>query len=158
NQPVQDASEGRYPDGADEWFKFISPTKGIANLTPAPRGVIINEIMYHPAGAADPGPEYLELRNTTGSDIVLANWTFSNAIDYIFRAGAVVHANGYVVVAGDPALVQSTYGITGVLGPYSRKLSNNSDEIELKDQLGNRVDFVEYQQEGLWPTAPDGSG
>lgn len=158
NQPIEGASEGRYPDGDKSWYKMVLPTPGYANQPPPPSPVVINEIMYHPPGdsLADPGTEYVELYNTSGTAVDLSGWRLNRAIEYTFAPGTFIPAYGYLVVAYNPASLQSTYGITGVLGPYGKKLSNFSDEIELQDNLRNRVDFVEYRQEGLWPTTPDG--
>lgn len=158
NQPIENASEGRFPDAGGRWYKFITPTAGAANVAPPPRGVVINEIMYHPAGTANPGAEYVELRNTTSFAINMQGWKLTHGIEFTFPAGVTLPGNGYLVIAAEPALVQARYGISGVLGPYTGKLSNDTNEIELEDELGNRVAFVEYRQEGQWPTAPDGTG
>ncbi len=157
NQPIEGATEGRFPDAGERWYKFINPTQAAANQKPAPLGVIINEIMYHPAGAADPGAEYVELRNTTGLPVDLSGWELDNGITYTIPGGTIIPANGYLVIAADPAAVFSTYGVNAI-GPYAGKLSNFSDEIELLNHLENREDFVEYRQEGLWPVTPDGNG
>ncbi len=158
NQPIEGASEGRYPDGDDSWDKMIAPSPGYANQPPFPSPVVINEIMYHPPGdsLSDPGTEYVELFNTSGGAVDISGWRLNRAIEYTFAPGTYIPANGYVVVAHNPAQVQSTYGISGVFGPYEKKLSNFSDEVELEDALRNRADFVEYRQEGLWPTTGDG--
>jgi len=158
NQPIEGASEGRYPDGDTSWDKMIVPTPGYANQPPPSSPVVINEIMYHPPGDSldDPGTEYVELYNTSGAGVDMSGWRLNRAIEYTFSPGTYIPAYGYLVVAYNPALLQSTYGITGVLGPYDKKLSNFSDEVELEDNLKNRMDFVEYRQEGLWPETPDG--
>ncbi len=160
DQPIEDASEGRYPDGGGDWYKFVTPTMGSANQLPPNPGIVINEIMYHPLGdsAADPGAEYIELRNLNGFTVDLSDWKITQGVDFTFPLGTAIPANGFVVIAANPALVQSTYGIGGVLGPYTGRLSNFSDELEIEDHLDNRVDKVEYRQEGLWPEPPDGTG
>lgn len=168
NQPLEDASEGRYPDGGGTWIKMTTLTPGAANVAATPPPIVINEIMYHPAGDSPTNPttEYIEIRNTGGSPVELCPvldgvptpWSLSGGVSFDFPPGTIITAGGYLVIAHDPDLVQSTYGITGVLGPYNGRLSNFSDEIEIRDALGNRVDIMEYRQEGLWPTAPDGTG
>ncbi|GMU22997.1 MAG: hypothetical protein AMXMBFR13_30810 [Phycisphaerae bacterium] len=158
DQPFEGASEGRYPDGGGRWYKMPTSTRWLPNVAPPLPGVVINEIMYHPAGAAEPGAEYIELRNLNAAPVDLGGWAFTKGIDYVFPPGTMIPANGFLVIAGDPSLVATTYGISGVLGPYEGVLSNFSDEIELEDHLENRVDFVEYRQEGVWPTGPDGNG
>ncbi|GMU24258.1 MAG: hypothetical protein AMXMBFR13_43330 [Phycisphaerae bacterium] len=144
----------------DGWFMSPSPTPGAANVRPSAPPVVINEIMYQPLGDTpeDVGPEYLELHNRGGATVDVSGWALGRGIDYDFPPGTLLAAGGYLVIAKDPLLVQNTYGLSGVLGPYEGILSNFSDEIELEDALGNRVDFVEYRQEGLWPEAADGTG
>ncbi len=158
DQPIEDASEGRYPDGDDTWVKTTAMSAGAANQPPTSWPIVINEIMYHPPGDSldDPGTEYVELHNTSGAAVDISGWRLNRAIEYTFAPGTYIAANGHLVVAHDPALLEGTYGITGILGPYDKKLSNFADEIELEDNLENRVDFVEYRQEGLWPGTPDG--
>lgn len=156
NQPLTDVSEGRYPDGGSAWRKMTSPTPGAANVfTPVP-GIVISEIMYHPA-TGSPGPEYIELTNTGAAPADLTGWRLRDAVSYDFPA-TILPAGGRLVIAGDPALVMSTYGISGVLGPWTGQLSNYSAEIDLEDSLGNPVNQVEYEQEGLWPESADGGG
>jgi PKD repeat protein len=159
NQPVEDLTEGRFPDGDESWRKMVG-TPGAANIDPTQTAIVIHEIMYHPLGdtETDPGPEYIELYNTSGSPVSLTGWRFSQGVDYEFPVGMVIPAGGYLVIAANPALVASTYGIGGVLGPYDGVLSNFSDEMELEDFFGNRADYVEYRQEGFWPEACDGAG
>lgn len=168
NQPLEDTSEGRYPDGGGTWVRMTTPSPWAANVAPATPSIVINEIMYHPTGDSplDPGAEYIELRNIGGSlidlcpvlDGVPTSWSLSGGVRFDFAPGTVVASGGYIVIAYDPGRVQSAYGVSGVQGPYNGRLSNFSDEIVLRDALGNVVDRVEYRQEGTWPTAPDGTG
>lgn len=158
DQPVEGASEGRYPDGGSSWDVMAFTSPGAANQPVPPSPVVINEIMYHPPGDSldDPGTEYVELHNTAAVGVDIGGWRLNQAVDYTFAPGTVIPPGGYLLVARNPAMVESTYGISGVLGPYSGKLGNFSDEVELEDLLGNRADYVEYRQEGLWPGTPDG--
>src|SRR5262249_46331488 len=82
----------------------------------------------------------------------------ANAVGYDFVFGKTIPAGGRLVIAKDPALILSTYGYAGALGPYTGVLSNKDDEVELHDSLGNTADKVHYRQEGLWPVAADGTG
>ena len=78
--------------------------------------VIISEIMYHPV-PFDTGAEYIELYNTTSSDISLDGWRFTKGIDYAFPAGTVIPAGGYLVVAANLATFQAKYpGVSNVVG------------------------------------------
>jgi len=162
DQPILNGSQGRYPDGDTSWKKMwtTTTTPGSANLDPTQTAIVIHELMYHPTDdtETDPGSEYVELHNRSASAMALGDWSLNRGVDYAFPAGTTIPAGGYLVIAANPSWVETTYAISGVLGPYVGVLSNFSDEIELEDALGNRADFVEYRQEGLWPTAPDGTG
>lgn len=158
DHPVEDVTEGRYPDGkADSWVFMRTVTPDAPNVLVVSDSVVIHEIMYHPP-TGNPGHEYIELFNRTASPVVLSGWRLRDAVDFDFAPGTAIPANGYLVIAADPTLVASRYGISGVLGPYARVLSNFSDEIELRDELGNVVDRVRYRDGGLWPTQADGEG
>lgn len=62
------------------------------------------------------------------------------------------------MVAQDPATIETTYGITGVLGPWSGKLSSGGEEIELRDTANSKLDSVEYRAGFPWPAMADGGG
>jgi len=121
--------------------------------------VIINEIMYHP-GYGDPGTagyiaenvqqEYIELYNQGTSSASLTNWTFNQGVTFTFPE-VTIPAGGYVVVAADVAAFQAKYpGVTNVVGGWTGQLSNNGEDIELENELGQRVDLVSYSSEGEW--------
>lgn len=160
-QPVTGVPEARYPDGGSDWVRPPAGTPGAANIAPrVNRSVFINEIMYHPADddGSNAGSEYVELHNAGAQTADVSGWKLAGGINYTFPPGTTIPAGGFLVAAADPARVQMTYNITGVNGPWKGKLSNFSDAIELKDRLGNRVDFIEYREAGLWPKAADGDG
>ncbi len=150
---------GRYPDSGGRVAVLSAPTSLAANAAPPERGVVLNEIMYHPAalpGAAE--LEWVELHNTTASAVSLAGWRFTRGIDFAFAPAASIAAGGYLVVANDPAAVQTLYGITGVAGGYASGLRNDDELIVLREQLGNVADSVHYADDGRWPAAADGTG
>lgn len=84
---------------------MVLPTPGYANQPPPPSPVVINEIMYHPPGdsLADPGTEYVELYNTSGTAVDLSGWRLNRAIEYTFAPGTFIPAYGYLVVTYNPA-------------------------------------------------------
>ena len=50
-----------------------------------------------------------------------------------------IPAGSFLVVSGDPDLVKSRHAVTQVLGPWSGRLANSSEKIELKDTLGEEL-------------------
>ncbi|MBN1671398.1 MAG: lamin tail domain-containing protein [Kiritimatiellae bacterium] len=148
---------------------------GLPNAYPRVGPVVINEIMYHPAGDGD---EFVELRNITGSPVPLHDpaypsntWMLGAAVDFFFPTGKSIPANGYALVTGiDPAVFRARYGIDAaveVFGPYAGKLDNAGESVKLyrpdtPEEDGYvpciRVDRVKYNDRAPWPEAADGDG
>jgi hypothetical protein len=146
---------------------------------------VISEIMYNPpAGGAYMADdyEYIELHNATASSVTMSlydpdlgvtlGWKFTNGIEFTFPVTTTIPANGYLIVARNPAAFTARYGsLAGVdvLGPFENAtlLSNDDETIELSrpgdtDALGIRhyisADAVHYNDQAPWPAAPDGGG
>ncbi|WCJ60368.1 lamin tail domain-containing protein [Fontisphaera persica] len=111
--------------------------------------VVINEIMYHP-GSENSAEEFIEIYNATSQAISLAGWRFTRGVDFVFT-NEVLPARGYLVVAADLNAFRAKYpGITNVAGDWTGRLSNNGEEILLRDACGNVVDSVIYSPDGEW--------
>ena len=121
--------------------------------------VVINEIMYRP-GTAFPentNLEYIELRNNGVAPEDLSGWSFTSGVAYTFPVGATIPAGGYVVVSANPAVLQATYGISGVFGPWAAgaSLSDKDENIRISKPgttpgTFDKVDEVHYASEGDW--------
>jgi len=169
-----EATLGRFPDGSDSFGRLRWPTFDAPNARPLVRDIVINEIMYH-HGTRDDRYEYIELYNHGAATIALDGWAFTDGISYEFAQGTEMPPDSYLVVAKDPALLETVYGnlIVGsnLVGPYSGRLDDNSERIclsypfaELNQQTGElethmvTVDEVTYYEGGRWPTWADGHG
>jgi hypothetical protein len=123
--------------------------------------VVINEIMYN---SLQPNADYIELYNRHPSySFDLSGFQLSG-VDYVLPAGTFIPANGYLVIAEDPASFAAAFGATiPVLGPYSGNLQNNGETIRLikpgstpaQDVL---IDDVRYANTLPWPTNAAGFG
>lgn len=133
-----------------------SPFSEPDTTTAADSVVIFNEILYHPAGD-DPALEWVELYNPMSVDIELSNWVIEGGIDYRIPAGTVIAANGYVVVAADPAGLRAAVGITNVFGPFAGHLSNSGETLRLRNHNRRLMDELSYLDVDPWPVAADGS-
>lgn len=74
-----------------------------------PAGVVINEIHCD----SEPNPlksEFVELFNDGAAPVDVGGWRFSDGIEYVFPAGTVVPAGGYLAVAEDLAGFGRAYG------------------------------------------------
>ena len=82
-------STGRYPDGADEFYRLKTRTPGLPNSAIRVSDVVLNEIMYAPiSGNSD--DEYVELYNQGPAPVGLSGWKFSDGINFTFPAGASI--------------------------------------------------------------------
>lgn len=162
------------PDGGADFAAEVGSTPGATNGPLAVGPIVFNELDYNPGAG---GAEFLELRNITNSDVPLfdpANptngWKFTNGITYTF-SNATIPAGGFALVVGmDPNTFRSTYNVPAdvqIFGPYSGSFDNGGETIELsKPGAPNPdqsvpyivVDKLKYDDEGAWPTSPDGNG
>ncbi len=130
---------------------------GIAVSARADSVVTFNEIHYHP-DTAEASREYIELHNQMAVDVDMSGWRISGGVDFTFPAGTVIAGRGHLVVAVSPAGVQAAYGVAGALGPWTGRLSNNGEELRLRDNSDRVMDEVAYGSDGKWPAGADGSG
>ena len=126
--------------------------------TPRPcMGLVVSEVMYHPT--ADGGRlEFIELYNDRAVFEDLTACAFTNGIQYEFEPGTMIGAKEYVVVARDPNALEAAYGISGVYGPFTGRLDNAGERIELSNGNGEIVISFRYDEERPWPASPDGTG
>lgn len=119
--------------------------------------VVFNEISYHPADT-DPAGEWIELHNQMAIDIDLSAWQIEDGINITFPEGTIIPGGGYLLVAANPAALQSGSGLSGVKGPFTGSLNNDGERLELRDRNGRLMDKMVFADGGKWPLAPDGSG
>ena len=113
--------------------------------------------MYNPAGDNQP-LEWIELHNQTSIDVDLSDWKISDAVNYQFATGTTIAAGSYLVVAADASALQAATGFSSAIGSYTGNLSNGGESIVLLDHNNRLMDQLDYDDEGDWPIAPDGSG
>ena len=118
--------------------------------------VIINEIHYDPADETS-AEEFIELHNPGTSALDLSGWSLTDAVEFVFPPGTTIPANGYLVIAEDPATLLSVYGTTAI-GPWTGGLRNDGEEIDLRDASGTIQDQVDYGSGFPWPTGARGGG
>jgi len=107
--------------------------------------ILITEFMFDPpTGYA----EYIELKNISDKYVNLANWTYSDNSDspkllteefYVLKPGA------YLVLSANENLTSFFPDIPLlVLGSNFASLNNTSDQIVIKNNLGQTLDSLEY--------------
>jgi hypothetical protein len=117
--------------------------------------LVISELMYHPTNSL---LEFVELFNSRGEPADISAYQLSGSISYTFPNGTTLPGGGFVVVARSPGDLQSAYGISGVLGPYTNNLPNDSGTVMLLNQAGAVFLEVDYRDHAPWPIAADGGG
>ncbi len=117
--------------------------------------LVISEIMYHPTNSL---LEYVELFNSRGEPADLSGYQLGGSINYTFPNGTTLPGGGFLVVARSPSDLQSAYGLTGVLGPYTNNLPNDNGTVTLVNQSGALLLEADYTDHSPWPVAADGAG
>ncbi|MGV3774792.1 MAG: lamin tail domain-containing protein, partial [Verrucomicrobiales bacterium] len=122
-------------------------------------GLTFSEIMYNPPARSDGKDlEFVEIYSSETIFTDMTGWKISGGISYNFPDGYIIPAGSFVVIAANPEAVRSVYGIQNVLGPYTGKLNNAGDVIELRNKAGALRLEVEYGNDQPWPVAADGGG
>jgi hypothetical protein len=166
---------------------------GSANTYPLVGPVVFTEIMYNPPmlGTNDnTRDEFLEIRNMSGATVSLFDpayptnrWRLRGGVDFDFPGGMSIPAGGTLLIVGfDPATnaaeasaFKAVYGLpsdASLLGPWSGKLDNGGERIELQrpdvPQLPPSpdaglvpyivVERILYSDNPPWATNADGAG
>ncbi len=179
-------AQGGRTFGADDPASVVEFRTGTgrANAYPKVGPVIISEIMYHPPdlGTNDnTRDEFIELRNISTAPVALFDstngWRLRNGVDFDFAPGTSIPAGGTLLVVGfdpvnNPAVLadfRAQYQLSAsqlIAGPWSGRLANDTDDLELRrpdapDTNGVPyilVERVRYADLPPWPPAADGTG
>ena len=183
-------SFGRYYKASTRGYDFVAmqqSTPGSANTEPRTGPIIIYEVMYHPnwpvgGSYTNEQYEYVELLNISDAPVTLYDsglgepWKFTDGIEFTFPDSppATIPPGGCLLVVQNPAAFLWRYPSVPselILGPYSGKLNNAGESLELSapgdvdaDGIRHyiRVDKVNYSSGSgpadLWPAAADGAG
>jgi hypothetical protein len=114
------------------------------------RDVVINEINWYGSGA-DTGDEWIELRNLSGTDLELSEWTIDNAggtsSSGVIRIdnGTALPAGGYLLLAtkrgaDQPGERTSLTGVAAEVQLQPISLTNTGERLALHDPDGTVID------------------
>jgi hypothetical protein len=119
--------------------------------------VRITELMYNPIGGDT--YEFIELQNVGVTAVDLGLMRFEG-IDFTFLRNTTLAAGARLVLASSVSPAQWALRYPGVTpaGYFSGALSNAGEYLALLDTAGNVVTSVFYDDNGRWPTSPDGGG
>jgi len=186
-------SFGRYMDSTGDDHFVLQSTNSLGNTNNYPRvgPIVISEFMYHPPDAADGSDddtnEFIELQNIGATNMPLYDpaattntWHLRNAVDFNFPTNQILAVGARLLVVGfNPTNVSILTSFRAkynaptnvpVFGPWSGKLDNGGETIELqypdKPDVTNGVTYVpyiiaekiNYSDSAPWPTNADGLG
>jgi hypothetical protein len=106
----------------------------------------------------DSPESWVEIFNRGSNAVDLTGWRLDEGIDYRFPAGKTVAGGGFIVVAKDVGYMQALYPGLDVVGPFTNRLSQDTDYVVLKDPSNNPADEVRYYGGGRWHEYADGGG
>jgi hypothetical protein len=131
-----------------------SPALSVETLGQCSRrtSLVISEIMYHPTNSL---LEFVEVFNSRGEPQDMSGFRLGGSIDYTFPNGTTLPGGGFLVVAKSPVDLQTVYGISGVLGPFTNNLPNDYGTVKLINQAGAVFLEVKYSDHFPWPVAAD---
>ena len=169
-------SLGRYPNGANEWYRLSTRTFGLSNTPPRISTVGFSEIMYHPLAGGD-DRQYLELFNRGTTNVNLGGWKLGGGISFTFPTNCVLTTNSYLVVSRNVSSLLTNYpqlNATNAYGNFSGKLSGGGERLTLTmpdtivstngsgavitNHIDIPVDEVTYGTGGRWGRWSDGGG
>ena len=121
--------------------------------------IVFSEIMYKPAPRTDgKNLEFIELYNSNPWFQDISGYQITCAdMNYTFPPGTTIPGGGFLVVAAAPNDMESIYGITNIMGPYTGSLKK-SETLELLDEQTNVLLTLPYSNLHPWPMAADGAG
>ncbi len=121
-------------------------------------GLVISEIMSKPADRTDGrNLEFVELYNSNPFFHDISGYRLAGDVDYTFPQGAIIPANGFIVIAANPGDVRAVYGLDDVYGPYLPNLKT-SGTLRLRDEQGAILLEIPYDDRAPWPAGAEGTG
>jgi hypothetical protein len=119
--------------------------------------IAINEILYEPL-PDKASRQFVELFNPNAAAVDISAWSLADQVTFRFPQGTRIPAGGYLVAGKDPKLLESIYGITGVVGPWEGKISGKGGFLSLLDSRGDLIEEVAYDDKPPFPVEAAGSG
>jgi hypothetical protein len=123
-------------------------------------GVVINEVNYNSGEQFDPG-DWIEL-TALGAERNLSGWTLRDGgtnNSFTFPEGTLLRPGEYLVVAEHPDQFSGRFGnVERLTGGFYFSFDNDADDVRLYDNARRLVDWVSYEDGGLWPEEADGEG
>lgn len=125
------------------------------------QSIIINEINYNSATDRDT-EDWVEIYNKSASTVDISGWVIKDSNEdnsFIFPASTSLTAGEYLVIVRDLDDFKVFFPeVTNVIDSIDFNFGNGGELVRLFDDSEVLIDQVEYDDEGDWPTEPDGDG
>ncbi len=125
------------------------------------QSVIINEINYNSAPTADT-EDWVEIYNRSDATVIISGWILKDSNDdneFVIPGNTFLEAGAYLVIYRDEGDFEAVHAnVDNKVGPFDFNFSNGGELIRLFNSSSALIDQVEYDDEGDWPTGPDGTG
>jgi Lamin Tail Domain/FlgD Ig-like domain/CARDB len=114
-----------------------------------PQSIIVNEIMYTPAGGE---PEWIELFNNTNKTIILNGWSisdiFTTPVREFIDVDLIIPPSSYLVLTKDISVINYHRFIPSTVYEIDLPvLNNDADGIIIFDDRGAVIDSVKYSSD-----------
>jgi hypothetical protein len=123
--------------------------------------LVISKINYNPLVEVDLDSsdfEFIEITNNSSYTIDLTGIYFGGlGLTYQFHQGSSLSAESVLYLANDSDSFNERYGFEP-FDEFSRSLSNDGEDLILRDAYGNSIDQVIYNDVLPWPEEADGEG
>lgn len=143
----------------------IADTSGNVMLMPqefpvifgcSPPEIVITEIMYNPPESGNDSLEFIEIYNNGNGAVDLNGYSFTQGVDFVFPS-VLINPGEFIVTAVNANAFQNTFGLSAYEWTGGA-LNNGGEDIELSDDQGNVIDYVDYSDKLPWDTLADGTG
>ncbi len=137
------------------YFLFLLTLITFSGFAQSPGDIVVTEFMNDSDAVSDTVGEWIEIYNSTGSDIDLNGWSLKDDGSnlYTFSSSVVVPANSYIVMGRGPADSTQNGGVNLDFSYGDNyTLANSADEIIVLSPNDVEIDRVNYGVGGF----PDG--
>lgn len=122
-------------------------------------GLAFSEIMYHPRARSDGRVlDFVEIYNSNPWPEQLGGYRLDGSVDFNIPEGTTIAAQGFLVIAANPADVVAEHGTAGVHGPWTGELPDSGGTLRLTKRSGGVILEIRYRDDRSWPIEADGSG
>jgi hypothetical protein len=121
---------------------------------------VINEINYNSDDGFDPG-DWVEIYNPAVEPLDVSGWCLRDEKDshsFYLPEETVIPAAGFLVLCKNLFDFSNAFPSVDAIGNIDFGFSGSGEIIRLFNTEGLLVDYVLYDDNAPWPTAPDGNG